>query len=79
MVWMTRSTVSVLAAAAALCAALPGAAPGGPAPKANSTLFGPNVFVFDPAGRLVASPGVAFSSEVRSGSREENASKDKST
>jgi glycerol transport system ATP-binding protein len=33
-----------------------------------------NVFVFDPAGRLVAAP-VAFSSEVRSGSREENASK----
>ena len=33
-----------------------------------------NVFVFDPAGRLVAAP-IAFSSEVRSGSREENASK----
>src|SRR5580704_2739575 len=29
-----------------------------------------NVFVFDAAGRLVASPNVAFSSEVRSGSRE---------
>jgi glycerol transport system ATP-binding protein len=35
-----------------------------------------NVFVFDPAGRLVAAPSaIAFSSEVRSGSREENASK----
>src|ERR1700742_2029130 len=33
-----------------------------------------NVFVFDTAGRLVASPG-AFSSEVRSDSGEENASK----
>src|SRR5882724_10302141 len=40
-----------------------------------------NVFVFETAtGRLVASPGtIAFSSEVRSGSREENASKNKST
>src|SRR6201747_555755 len=35
-----------------------------------------NLFVFDPAGRLVAAPdAIAFSSEVRSGSREENASK----
>jgi glycerol transport system ATP-binding protein len=35
-----------------------------------------NVFVFDAAGRLVAAPGaIAFSSEVHSGSREENASK----
>jgi glycerol transport system ATP-binding protein len=33
-----------------------------------------NVFVFDRAGRLVAAP-TAFSSEVGSGSREENASK----
>jgi glycerol transport system ATP-binding protein len=33
-----------------------------------------NVFVFDRAGRLVAAP-TAFSSEARSGSREENASK----
>jgi glycerol transport system ATP-binding protein len=40
-----------------------------------------NVFVFETAtGRLVASPGtMAFSSEVPSGSREENASKNKST
>jgi len=35
-----------------------------------------NLFVFDPAGRLVAAPdATAFSREVRSGSREENASK----
>jgi glycerol transport system ATP-binding protein len=33
-----------------------------------------NVFVFDTADRLVAAPGAAFSSEVRSSSREENAS-----
>jgi glycerol transport system ATP-binding protein len=33
-----------------------------------------DVFVFDPAGRLVAAP-MAFSSEVRSGSREETAPK----
>jgi glycerol transport system ATP-binding protein len=33
-----------------------------------------NLFVFDAAGRLVAAP-IAFSSEVRGGSREENASK----
>jgi glycerol transport system ATP-binding protein len=37
-----------------------------------------NVFVFDAADRLVAAPDMAFSSEVRSGSREENASKNKS-
>ena len=37
-----------------------------------------NVFVFDAAGRLVAAPGaIAFSSEVRSGSREENAKENK--
>src|ERR1043166_7597691 len=38
-----------------------------------------NVFVFDAADRLVAAPNVAFSSEARSGSREENASKNKLT
>lgn len=31
-----------------------------------------NVFVFDAAGRLVAAPAVAFSSEVHGGSRQEN-------
>ncbi|HWX59185.1 ABC transporter ATP-binding protein [Bradyrhizobium sp.] len=36
-----------------------------------------NVFVFDKADRLVAAPGKAFSSEVDSTSREENASKQK--
>jgi hypothetical protein len=48
MVWTTRSTVSLLVAVAALCAVIPGAASGGSTPKANSTIFGPNVFVFDP-------------------------------
>jgi glycerol transport system ATP-binding protein len=40
-------------------------------------VLNPNdVFVFDAADRLVAAPdSIAFSSEVRSGSREENASK----
>lgn len=38
-----------------------------------------DVFVFDAADRLVAAPGTAFSSEVRSSSREENASKSKSS
>ncbi|SDJ77706.1 carbohydrate ABC transporter ATP-binding protein, CUT1 family [Bradyrhizobium sp. Rc2d] len=38
-----------------------------------------DVFVFDAADRLVAAPGIAFSSEVRSGSREENASNRKSS
>jgi hypothetical protein len=48
MVWKTRSTTSVLVAAAVLCALAPGVAQGGPASGANSTVFGPNVFVFDP-------------------------------
>lgn len=38
-----------------------------------------DVFVFDAADRLVAAPGIAFSSELRSGSREENASNRKSS
>lgn len=38
-----------------------------------------DVFVFDAADRLVAAPSIAFSSEVRSGSREENASTKKSS
>src|SRR5437764_1679965 len=38
-----------------------------------------NVFVFDAAGRVVAAPGKAFSSEAHSGSREENASTSSST
>ena len=37
-----------------------------------------NIFVFDAANRLVASSATAFSSEVLSGSREENASTNKS-
>jgi hypothetical protein len=48
MVWKTRSAVSVLVAVAALGAAIPVVAPGAPTAKANSTLLGPNVFVFDP-------------------------------
>jgi glycerol transport system ATP-binding protein len=37
-----------------------------------------NVFVFDAADRLVAAPRIAFSSEVYGGSREKNASTNKS-
>src|SRR5262245_10247570 len=48
MAWITRPTVLVLAAVAALCAVLPAVAPGGSTSRASSTLFGPNVFVFDP-------------------------------
>ena len=45
--------------------------------QALDAVLDPNdVFVFDAADRLVAAPGsIAFSSEVPSGSREENASK----
>lgn len=43
-------------------------------------MLDPNdIFVFDAADRLVAAPSIAFSSEVRSGSREENASTRKSS
>lgn len=43
--------------------------------KLDAVLDPENVFVFAPDGRLVAAPGsTAFSSEVSSGSREENAS-----
>jgi hypothetical protein len=48
MVWNTRSAVSVLVALAALGTVIPVVALAGPPSKANSTLFGPNVFVFDP-------------------------------
>jgi hypothetical protein len=47
MVRKAHSTVSVLVAVAALCAVIP-VSPGAPPSRANSTLFGPNVFVFDP-------------------------------
>jgi glycerol transport system ATP-binding protein len=46
-----------------------------PGQKLDAILDPDNVFVFDMADRLVASPGTAFSSEMNSGSREENASK----
>jgi hypothetical protein len=49
MVWKTRSALPALVAVAALGAAGPAVAQGDRAPRANSTVFGPNVFVFDPA------------------------------
>jgi glycerol transport system ATP-binding protein len=49
-----------------------------PGEMLHAALDPDNLFVFDAADRLVASPNVAFSSEVFSGSREENASKSKS-
>ena len=51
-----------------------------PGQELDAVLDPDNVFVFDAADRLVASPGgVAFSSELRGGSREENASKNTSS
>jgi len=49
-----------------------------PGEMLHAALDPDNLFVFDAAGRLVAAPGKAFSSEVHSGSREENASKSSS-
>jgi glycerol transport system ATP-binding protein len=49
-----------------------------PGETLHAALDPDNVFIFDAAGRLVAAPNsIAFSSEVRSGSREENASNKK--
>jgi hypothetical protein len=48
MVRQTQWAVAVLVALAGLWAVIPEAAPGEPTSRANSTLFGPNVFVFDP-------------------------------
>src|SRR6516162_7658781 len=49
-----------------------------PGQELDAVLDPNNVFVFDATGRLVAAPSsIAFSSEVRSGSREENSSKEK--
>jgi glycerol transport system ATP-binding protein len=59
-------------------AVLPGVHEYEPGHLLDAVLDPDNVFVFDAADRLVAAPNVAFSSEVRSGSREENASKNKS-
>jgi hypothetical protein len=42
------SILRFLPAAAAMCAAIPVVAFGAPPSSANSTIFGPNVFVFDP-------------------------------
>ena len=58
-------------------AVLPGVHEFEPGHLLDAVLDPDNVFVFDAADRLVAAPGIAFSSEVRSGSREENASKNK--
>jgi glycerol transport system ATP-binding protein len=57
-------------------AVLPGVHEYQPGDVLDAVLDPDNVFVFDAAGRLVASPATsaAFSSEVPSGSREENAS-----
>jgi glycerol transport system ATP-binding protein len=46
-----------------------------PGEMLHAALDPDNLFVFDAAGRLVAAPGKAFSSEVPDGSREENASR----
>jgi glycerol transport system ATP-binding protein len=46
-----------------------------PGEMLHAALDPDNLFVFDAAGRLVAAPGKAFSSELHSGPREENASK----
>jgi hypothetical protein len=48
MTWKTSSNVSILVAAAVLCAVTPAGAPGAPPARANATIFGPNVYVFDP-------------------------------
>lgn len=51
-----------------------------PGAKLDAALDPGNIFVFDADNRLVASPNaITFSSEVRSGSREENASNKKTT
>ncbi|MEZ5820672.1 MAG: ABC transporter ATP-binding protein [Xanthobacteraceae bacterium] len=44
-----------------------------PGERLDAALDPDNVFVFDAANRLVASPPMAFSSELRSGSHQENA------
>src|SRR5579884_1896760 len=49
MAWKRRSAVSVLAAVAALWAVRPGVAQGDPPARANATVFGLNVYVFDPS------------------------------
>ena len=54
MVWKARSTVSVLVGVAALCAVSPVVALGGSTSRANTTIFGTNVFVFDPKNEVPA-------------------------
>src|SRR5437667_3028131 len=50
-----------------------------PGERLDAALDPDNIFVFDAADRLVAAPDIAFSSEVRSSSREENASTNKTS
>jgi hypothetical protein len=45
----TQWTVLALVWAAALCAVIPAVVRGGAPARANATIFGPNVFVFDPS------------------------------
>ena len=59
-------------------AVLPGVHEYEPGHVLDAVLDPNNVFVFDAADRLVAAPSAAFSSEVRSSSREENAPRNKS-
>jgi hypothetical protein len=64
MIWKIRSAVLFVVVVAALWAVLPVVAPAGSAPKANATLFGPNVFVFDPkmlAADIQKTAGAIFS------------------
>src|SRR3569832_2064565 len=55
-------------------AVLPGVHEYQPGDVLDAVLDPENIFVFDAAGRLVASPAVAISSKAGTGSREENAS-----
>lgn len=49
MIKRTQLALSVLAAVACLCAVITGVALGGSVSTANTTIFGPNVYVFDPS------------------------------
>ncbi|WP_224366383.1 fibronectin type III domain-containing protein [Hyalangium versicolor] len=65
MIKKLSSMVSALAAAAGLCAAVPGTAEAVPVSQANTTIFGPNVYVFDtsmPAGDVQAKATEIFTS-----------------
>jgi hypothetical protein len=49
MIKKTHRTLSALALVAGLCAVIPSVALGGSESAANATVFGPNVYVFDPS------------------------------